>query len=265
MLRVTLLGTGASAGVPMIGGPDGGGDWGVCDPQEPRNRRTRASIVVEGAAGKRLLVDTSPDMRNQLLACRIPGADAILFTHAHADHITGLDDVRILNRIAGRPLDVYATRATLEELRRRFDYAFRPWVPPGFFRPVLKEHVVEPEEKVGAAGLELLFFKQDHGYVDTLGIRVGGFAYSTDVVGLDETAFAALGGVDTWVVGCFQRFEPHKTHAHLTLALRWAARVAARRTVLTHMGTDMDWAWLCANLPAGVEPGYDGLVLEVPE
>lgn len=248
----------------MIGGPDGGGDWGACDPLEPHNRRTRASIVIEGGSGKRLLVDTSPDMRHQLLACRIPGADAIVFTHAHADHITGLDDVRILNRIAGRPLDVYGSRATFDELRRRFDYAFRPWVPPGFFRPVLKEHVIEPGERVEAAGLEMAIFRQDHGYVDTLGIRVGGFGYSTDVVGLDATAFATLAGVDTWVVGCFQRFEPHKTHAHLNVVLRWAERVAARRTVLTHMGTDMDWAWLRANLPEGIEPGYDGLVLDVP-
>src|SRR5205823_12321139 len=114
-MRVILLGTGGSAGVPMIGGPDGSGDWGACDPEEPRNRRTRASIVVESGEGTRLLVDTSPEMRAQLLACQVPQVDAILYTHAHADHITGLDDVRILNRIAGRPLDAFASRATLEE------------------------------------------------------------------------------------------------------------------------------------------------------
>lgn len=113
-MKVTLLGTGGSAGVPMIGGADGSGDWGDCDPGEPRNRRTRSSIVVEGADGQRLLVDTSPDMREQLLKCRIPGVDAVLFTHAHADHITGIDDVRILNRIVGRPLSAFATMATLD-------------------------------------------------------------------------------------------------------------------------------------------------------
>ena len=127
-MKVTLLGTGGSAGVPMIGGADGSGDWGDCDPMEPRNRRTRSSIVIE-SQNQRLLVDTSPDMRSQLLDCRIPGVDAILFTHAHADHITGLDDVRILNRIANRPLPAFATAETLTELTRRFGYAFRPWDP----------------------------------------------------------------------------------------------------------------------------------------
>src|SRR5271167_4156889 len=120
-MRVTLLGTGASAGVPLIGGPDGAGDWGVCDPAEPRNRRSRASIVVQAAPpdGPRLLVDTGPDLREQLLACRVPRIEAILYTHAHADHIAGLDDVRILNRICGHPLDAYATDATLTEMVRR--------------------------------------------------------------------------------------------------------------------------------------------------
>ena len=117
-MRVILLGTGGSAGVPMIGGADGTGDWGACDPSEPRNRRTRASIVVESGQGTRLLVDTSPDMRTQLLDCRIPSVDAILYTHAHADHITGLDDVRILNRIVDRPLDAFATATTIDEMTR---------------------------------------------------------------------------------------------------------------------------------------------------
>jgi phosphoribosyl 1,2-cyclic phosphate phosphodiesterase len=258
-----MLGCGASAGVPLIGGADGAGEWGACDPAERRNRRTRASIVVEAADGRRLLVDTPPDLRTQLLACRVPRADAILFTHAHADHITGLDDVRVLNRIAGRPLDAFATPATLAELSRRFDYAFKPWQPPGFFRPVLLAHAIQPGDTVAAAGMRVAVFNQDHGFVDTLGLRIGDFAYSTDVVGLDDTAFAVLEGVDTWIVGCFQRFHPHPTHAHLDLALEWAHRVGARRTVLTHMGQDMDWGWLSANLPPGVEPGYDGLVLEL--
>src|SRR5271166_3846237 len=135
-MRVKILGTGASAGVPMIGGADGSGDWGVCDRTEPRNMRTRASIAVEAADGGCLLVDTAPEMRQQLTANRVPRVDALLFTHAHADHITGLDDVRMLNRIVGRPLDAYATERTLTELERRFDYAFRAWDPPGFYRPV---------------------------------------------------------------------------------------------------------------------------------
>jgi phosphoribosyl 1,2-cyclic phosphate phosphodiesterase len=262
-MRVILLGTGSSAGVPLIGGKDGSGDWGVCDPSEPRNRRTRASIVVESDSGMRLLVDTAPDMREQLLACRVPGVDAILYTHAHADHITGIDDVRILNRIAGRPLDALATKATLDELTRRFSYAFRPWQPPGFFRPVLVPREVTAGDTIATADMEVRLFEQDHGFIPSLGLRIGGFGYSTDVVSLDDAAFAALAGVDTWVVGCFLRCGAHKTHANLAQVLAWANRIGARRTVLTHMSTDMDWSWLVANLPAGVEPGYDGMVFDL--
>jgi phosphoribosyl 1,2-cyclic phosphate phosphodiesterase len=262
-MRVTLLGTGGSAGVPMIGGSDGAGDWGACDPAEPRNSRTRASIVVESDEGTRLLVDTSPDMRTQLLACQVPGVDAILYTHAHADHITGLDDVRILNRIVDRPLDAFATAHTLDEMTHRFGYAFRPWEPPGFFRPVLVPREVHPTDTITAAGLRVQLFEQDHGFIPTLGLRIGSFGYSTDVVGLDDAAFAALDGVDTWVVDCFLRQGPHKTHADLATVLAWSQRIRAHRTVLTHMGPDMDWAWLKANLPPGIEPGYDGLAFDL--
>ena len=262
-MRVTLLGTGGSAGVPMIGGADGRGDWGACDPNEPRNVRTRASIVVDGGQGV-LLVDTPPDMRMQLLACGIKQVDAVLYTHAHADHITGLDDVRLLNRIIQRPLDAIATQTTLDELQRRFGYAFRPWKPPGFYRPVLVPRPAEPGETVEVAGLRVRLIDQSHGFSRSLGLRIGGFGYSTDAVDLDDAAFAALEGVDTWVVGCFQR-QPHQTHAWFDRVLTWIERLRPRRTVITHMGTDMDWGWLRANLPAGAEPGYDGQVLDISD
>ena len=262
-MRVVLLGTGGSAGVPLIGGPDGTGNWGACDPAEPRNRRTRASIVVASNEGTRLLVDTSPDMRTQLLACQVSGVDAVLYTHAHADHIAGIDDVRILNRIAKRPLDAFGTRPVLEEITRRFGYAFRPWEPPGFFRPVLVPREVAAGDTVAAAGMQVRLFDQDHGFSRSLGLRIGKFGYSTDVVGLDDAAFAALEGVDTWVVGCFLREGPHKTHGDLAQVVRWVERIRPRRTVLTHMGTDMDWNWLVANLPPGVEPGHDGMILDL--
>lgn len=261
-MRVVLLGCGASAGVPMLGGPDGAGEWGLCDPAEPRNVRTRSSIVVHGPQGT-LLVDTAPELRTQLLACRIPRIDAILWTHAHADHITGLDDVRVLNRIVERPLEGFATAATLTELEARFPYAFRPWKPPGFFRPVIEPRAAEPGTAITAAGMAVQLFMQDHGTVQTLGLRIGAFAYSTDVVGLDDAAFAVLAGIDTWVVDCFSR-SPHPTHAHVDKVLAWSDRVGARRTVLTHLGTEMDWAWMVERLPAGIEPGHDGLELTVP-
>ncbi len=264
MLRVTILGCGGSAGVPQLGGADGRGDWGACDPNEPRNRRTRSSITIEGPGSERLLVDTSPDMRQQLLDCAVPRVDAILFTHAHADHVLGIDDVRILNRIAGRPLDAYATERTLKELDKRFDYAFQPWTPPYFFRPVLVPRQVAAGDTVETAGLSVRLFEQDHGFLPTLGLRVGGFGYSTDVAVLDDAAFKALAGMDTWIVDCFQR-QPHKTHANLEQVLAWTDRLQPRRVVLTHMGYDVDWAWLTSRLPPHVQPAYDGLVLEVPE
>ncbi len=163
-MRVTLLGTGGSAGVPMIGGPDGRGDWGLCDPAEPRNRRTRASIVIDSGEGDVLLVDTSPDLRGQLLDCGISHVAALLYTHAHADHIVGLDDVRILNRIAERPLEAFGTAATLEEIELRFGYAFLPWQPPGFFRPVMLPRVVAPGDTLETAGMRVGVFEQDHGF-----------------------------------------------------------------------------------------------------
>jgi phosphoribosyl 1,2-cyclic phosphate phosphodiesterase len=264
-MRVTLLGTGGSAGVPMIGGADGSGDWGACDPAEPRNRRTRSSIVIENSCNQRLLIDTSPDMRDQFLTNRIPGADAVLFTHAHADHITGIDDVRILNRIAKRPLEAYASQKTLDEITRRFGYVFAPWDGRGFYRPVLTAKLINTDGAMRALDMDLRIFSQDHGRIQTLGLRIGPFAYSTDVVRLDDTALEVLAGVDTWVVGCFLRHEPHSTHANLPTVLAWVDRLRPRRTVLTHMGTDMDWAWLREHLPDGVEAGYDGMVLEFPE
>jgi phosphoribosyl 1,2-cyclic phosphate phosphodiesterase len=260
-VRVTILGCGSSAGVPLIGGADGAGDWGACDPAEPRNVRSRASIVLQGPDNKTLLVDTSPDMRTQLLACRIARVDAILFTHAHADHIAGLDDVRILNRICGRPLEAFGDERTLADLSRRFSYAFQPWTGPGFFKPAMTPREIAPGQTVAMAGLPITLFDQDHGYVRSLGLRCGRFAYSTDVVALDDAAFAALEGVEVWIVDCFQRSR-HVTHAYVELVGQWAARVRPARTILTHMGPDLDWAWMQRNLPPGMEPAYDGMVLD---
>lgn len=261
-VRVTILGCGGSTGVPALGGADGRGDWGACDPALPQNRRTRSGLIIEGPGGT-LLVDTGPDLRAQILANGIRQVDAVVFTHAHADHITGLDDVRMLNRIAGRPLPAFGTRATLDEIRRRFDYAFRPWTEkPAFYRPVLETREILPGQGFDICGLAVRTYDQDHHVVRTLGLRIGDFGYSTDVVRLPEESFAALRGVDTWVVGCFQR-APHLTHAHLELVLAWRERLKPRRTILTHMGSDLDYAWLCENLPEGVTPAFDGMALDL--
>ena len=154
-MKVTLLGVGGSAGSPQIGGPGGFGEWGQLDPREPRNRRSRASIVIETPEHKRLLVDTGPDLRLQLTDCKIPKIDAVFYTHAHADHIAGMDDIRILNRLLEGPMPAYASEDTWVELRRRFDYAFRPYDGGFFTRPVLEETVLEPGQAVDILGMKV--------------------------------------------------------------------------------------------------------------
>ncbi len=259
---LTLLGTGGSAGLPQIGGPDGGGDWGQCDPAEPRNRRTRASVVFSAADGQRILVDTAPEIRLQLTDNRIDRIDAVIITHPHADHIAGLDDIRILNRLRGTPIDAYTDERTWAELRQRFDYAFRPWEPPGFFRPVLRTHTILPGETRTIAGLPVRFIRQDHGFIPSLGLRVGNVAYCPDVVRFTPDQFALLEGVDTWIIDCFTRRGPHPTHAHLDQVIEWATALRPRRTILTHMGLDMDYRTLCDTLPGGFEPAFDGMIIE---
>lgn len=258
--RVIILGCGGSGGVPLIGGEDGRGNWGLCDPAEPRNRRTRSSIVIEGRDGRRLLVDTGPDLHAQLTTCAIGRVDALFYTHAHADHIMGLDDVRGLNRTLGEVLPAYGMKATLDDLRHRFEYAFRPSTAPAFFRPALVPVPVEAGEVVEMAGMAARLIRQDHKVMETLAIRIGDFAYSTDVVEMPPESFEALEGLDTWIVDCYQR-APHPVHAWLERVGEWVGRLKPRRTILTHMGTDMDWAWLRANLPAGIEPAHDGMVV----
>jgi phosphoribosyl 1,2-cyclic phosphate phosphodiesterase len=254
-MRVTMLGSGPSWGVPRIGD-----FWGDCDPANPKNRRTRVSILVEDNGGA-LLVDTSPDMREQLLANRVRQVDGVIFTHAHADHLHGIDDLRSVNRMMRKALPIYADERTLGEIRTRFGYVLTPARgEPGFYKPVL-----EPVPITGpfvAAGIAVTPFSQDHGFIGTLGLRFGRFAYSTDVINLDEAAFAALAGVEVWIVDCLRR-ETHVTHAHLEKTLGWIARLKPRRAILTHMDESLDYATLARELPPGVEPGHDGLVLEI--
>ncbi len=262
MIRVTILGCSGSGGVPLLGGAGGRGNWGACDPEEPRNRRTRTSALVE-QDGRKLLIDAGPDLRAQFLACGVGHLDAVAFTHTHADHVMGIDELRIVNRIRGSALDVFGTYVTLAELANRFDYAFRPPPPQGFFRPALVPRPIAPGETAVMGGIPVRCFRQDHRVMETLGFRIGNFAYCTDVAAFPEESWAQLQGLDTWVVGCFQR-PPHPVHAHIEMVCGWAKQLRPRRTVLTHMGTDLDWAWMRRNLPAGMEPGFDGMVVEIP-
>lgn len=242
-----------------------GDDWGDCDRNEPRNRRRRASILVENGPVT-LLFDSSPDCRAQLLDAGVSRLDAIVYTHAHADHSHGIDDLRWINYAMHAPLPAYGDAATLKILTERFAYAFAPLRPPPpgeplrYYKPVLEPHEIRGPFNIG--GLRLQPFAQDHGFSSTLGFRIGSFAYSTDVVGLDDAAFKKLEGIDTWLLGVFRR-EPHPTHVHLSRALEWIERVQPRRTVLCHMGPDMDYQTLCHELPDGVEPGFDGMEITV--
>lgn len=253
-MKVTVLGCGPSIGVPALGG-----HWGVCDPDEPRNRRLRSSILVEHDTTI-LLIDTTPDCRAQLMAAGVSRLDAVLYTHAHADHCHGIDDMRSVNMAMGADLPAFGSAETLASLDRRFGYAFEPLRPnTGYYKPKLSPHTINGPFTVGNVSIEP--FEQNHGFSKTLGFRFGSMAYSTDFVELDDAAFDVLEGVGTWIVDCF-RPRPHPTHTHLERTLSYIERVKPARAVLTHMGSDMDYATLCADLPAGVEPAYDGMVME---
>ncbi len=252
-MKVTILGCGSSMGVPLVGD-----HWGDCDPNEPRNRRLRASILVEQGP-TRLLIDTGPDLRQQLLTAGVTSVTAILYTHAHADHLHGIDDVRGLNLGMGATIDAYADPATLKIIRERFGYVFQVLKGDYFYKPTLVPKTIDGPFEIG--GMRVQPFEQDHGFSKTLGFRIGRIAYSTDVVNLDETAFGVLDGVDVWIVDAF-RIEPHITHTHLAKTLEWIERVKPKRAVLTHMSQWLDYGRLKATLPAHVEPAYDGMVLE---
>lgn len=263
-MRVTMLGCGGSEGVPT---PTG--DWGKCDPGNPKNRRTRVSVRVDvedaTGAAKTIVIDTSPDFRQQMIASGTQRIDAVLFTHAHADHLHGIDDLRTYNRAQKAVIPAFAAAEAAEDIRQRFGYVVEPWAHPAghfFYRPALAlAEVTGPFE---AAGIPVIPFDQNHGFGKTLGFRIGNFAYSTDLIALEESAFPVLEGIDTWILDCLRVSPPHPTHCHLELSLGLIERVRPRRTVLTHMAQMTDYDTLAALLPAGVEPGWDGLVLTVP-
>ncbi len=253
-MKITVLGCGGSLGVPMVGNV-----WGRCDPAEPRNRRRRPAILVEGG-GVTLLVDTPPDLREALLSAGVTRIDAVLYTHGHADHLHGVDDLRALTFGHG-PIPAHLDADTRREIEHRFAYVIESVdMDRGLYRPLLRPVAIDGPFRIG--GLDIVPFVQEHGSGHSLGFRFGGFAYSTDVVALDETAFATLDGVAVWMVDA-TREEPHPSHSHLANTLEWIARLKPRLAYLTHMNQTMDYRRLMATLPPGVEPAYDGLVIEI--
>jgi phosphoribosyl 1,2-cyclic phosphate phosphodiesterase len=254
-----ILGCGSSGGVPRLGG-----DWGACDPTNPRNARTRCSALVtrQGPGGAtRVLIDTSPDLRHQLLAAGVGSLDAVLYTHPHADHLHGIDDLRMVVFNRRSRLPVWADEPTSRHLLHAFGYAFE--TPPGSgYPPICDLHRIEGPIAIDGAGGPLTFvpFTVDHGSIPALGFRVGGLAYLPDVSEIPEAAWPTLSDLDCLVVDAL-RYKPHPTHAHLDRALEWIGRARPRRAVVTNMHVDLDHATLTRELPLGVIPAHDGLEL----
>ena len=262
-VKLTILGCGASPGVPRIDG-----NWGACDPTEPRNYRTRCAALIErfdsGKRPTRVLIDTGPDLRAQMLAARVEAIDGVVYTHAHADHIHGIDDLRAYALIERRLIDIYADDVTQTYLESAFSYCFRS--PAGsFYPPILKRTRIEAGAAFTVTGpggpVTLQPFRQIHGEIETLGLRVGNMAYSCDVNDFPGESVAALGGLSVWVLGAL-RHTPHPSHLSVGEALEWIRRIKPRRAYLTHLHADLDYRKTAAALPAGVEPAYDGLTLE---
>jgi phosphoribosyl 1,2-cyclic phosphate phosphodiesterase len=264
-LEVTILGCGSSGGVPRADGA-----WGACDPADPRNARSRCSLLVrrrgEGGAAQEttVVVDASPEFRLQTARAGVRRLDALLLTHDHADQCHGVDDIRAFAIAQRRRIPCHVDAPTRRTLTRRFGYIFEG---EGIYPPIA-DFVDVPDHGVafaidGPSGeIPVVTFDQDHGPVRSLGYRFGGVAYSSDVVGLPQSAFEALQDLDVWIVDAL-RDTPHPTHAHVELALEWIARVKPARAILTNMHIDLDYAALAARLPPGVEPAFDGLTFQV--
>ena len=256
-MKVTILGCGSAAGTPSVSG-----GWGKCDPANPKNRRSRASILVEEGPTA-ILVDTSPDLRQQMLDVGIQSLDAVLYTHVHADHIHGIDELREITRLTKTALPVYGTAETLEELAARFAYVFKPVPADGLvFRPWLTPTVITPAERFAVGPVMVESILQIHGPGTTVGFKFGDLIYSTDLVDLPEASKAVIAGAKLWIVGALSDV-PYFTHAHVAKVLDWVAELKPQRTVITHMSNALDYDRLAAQLPECVTPAFDGMVFEV--
>ncbi len=258
-LKVTLLGTGSSGGVPRIGN-----EWGACDPREPKNRRSRCSAMVEVFSGSdteptRFLIDAAPDMREQLLRHGVGRLDAVVFSHEHADQVGGIDDLRALVQRQRRRMPVHMDARTARDLATRYAYCFEG--AHGYPAILDLQRLLEPGRTFTVDGpggpVPVLPLEQAHGAIGSLGFRIGRFAYCNDVHDLPDATLRELGGLD-WLVVDALRHAPHPSHANVETALGWIRQVQTKRAVLTNMHVDLDYATLARELPEGVEPGHDG-------
>ena len=261
-MRFTILGCGSSGGVPRLGG-----HWGDCDPNNPKNRRQRCSLLVEritAAGATTILIDTSPDLRNQLLATGTGRLDGVVYTHNHADHVHGIDDLRMIVYNMRERLSVWADAPTQKGLRDRFSYAFIQ--PEGSsYPPILNMNLIDGNVTIDGAGGPITFipFTVNHGAIDSLGFRIGDVAYLPDAAKIHDASWPVLENLDCWIVDALRR-SPHPTHTHLERTLEWIERAAPRRAVLTNMHNDLDYATVEAETPDHITPAYDGMVLSFP-
>jgi phosphoribosyl 1,2-cyclic phosphate phosphodiesterase len=264
-LRITILGSGSSGGVPRIG--PAGPNWGACDPENPKNRRRRCALLVQriGAGGQTsVLIDAGPDLREQLIDVRVGTLDAVIFTHDHADHVHGIDDLRMVVFNRRSRLPAWMSEATEQKIRARFGYVFD--TPPGSnYPPIMDLHRIDGPVRISGAGGMVTAepFLVPHGDIEALGFRFGPVVYTPDIKDMSAAAWEMLDGADCWILDSL-RHTPHVSHVNVETALTWIARAAPPRAFLTNLHIDLDYAELDAITPANVRPAHDGLVLEYP-
>jgi phosphoribosyl 1,2-cyclic phosphate phosphodiesterase len=263
-ITANFMGCGSSAGVPRIGG-----NWGACDPANPRNRRRRCSLLIEGRTGDsaptRIVVDTGCDLREQLLDAAVDRLDAVLYTHEHADHTHGIDDLRVLALNTRKRVDVYFSHEAAQRIVQSFAYCFT--APPGSgYPPILNQNIISAGVPLTISGpggdIDILPFRQDHGEIFSLGFRIGNFAYSCDLSGIPPESVDAVSGLDIWVLDAL-RPAPHPSHLSLSEALEQVARHRPREAILTNLHIDLDYTQTDRQTPGNVRPAYDGMRIDV--
>ena len=256
-LSFTILGCGSSGGVPRLGG-----NWGDCDPNNSKNQRSRCSLLVElkGSDGTTaVLIDTSPDMRNQLLKANVGKLDGVVYTHEHADHVHGIDDLRMIFFNMRRRLNVWANIRTQDALIQKFGYTFIQ-MEGSPYPPILEMSTIDGEFSITGAGGEIIFypFEVQHGTITSLGFRINDVAYIPDISEMNDAAWDEISKTNIWILDALRR-TPHQSHTHLSQSLEWIEKSGVRKGILTNMHVDMDYETLTNELPKNVEPAYDGM------